>query len=144
MVAQANVKELKSEPDRQEFIVSFTDFPITTISPRATKSITATVEPEPLVFGIDLGKSPVDALNKTHFNRNLFFWGWIYYRDAFPTTKPHVTEYCFKIGAIDYTFATQSVSFDFQECAEHNCTDENCKDRQQIISAVERPNAPAN
>jgi hypothetical protein len=70
-----------------------------------------------------------------------FFWGWLVYRDTFPNTEPHVTEFCLKTTKIqphqppdgDYTF-------DATVCSHHNCVDEFCEDYTAMTQLFSRRN----
>ena len=61
------------------------------------------------------------------------FWGWIVYRDIFPNSKIHVTEFCLKTTQIvpdghgDY-------GFDATVCDHHNCVDEFCEDYAEMVT----------
>jgi hypothetical protein len=61
-----------------------------------------------------------------------FFWGWMIYRDTFPNTKVHITEFCWKATKIEMLDDGQ-YDFEGTDCAHHNCVDEFCEDYQSII-----------
>jgi hypothetical protein len=145
------IQELSAEPTDEQFRGPYTHFPAIAIPPKATRAerIPRPI-PEPLIFGIDLG--PVITAKsgtRTYFNRNLFVWSWVYYRDVFPKTKPHVTEFCNQLTGIN--FVTQNynplpgqstagnLNFSYAGCRSHNCDDEQCKDYQAIVELAERP-----
>ena len=65
-----------------------------------------------------------------------FFWGWLIYRDTFPKTKPHVTEFCLKSTKIKQEGA--DYSFDATVCGHHNCVDEFCEDYTTITQLVSK------
>jgi hypothetical protein len=69
-------------------------------------------------------------------DRNVFFWGWIIYRDVLPRTPLHVTEFCQELDGITATPQTKTVFLSFGNCSYHNCTDEYCGDYHQLINAV--------
>lgn len=61
-----------------------------------------------------------------------YVWGWLLYKDVFPNTKVHVTEFCFKSTSItptgsDYDFAATV-------CNGHNCVDEFCDDYSAMVT----------
>jgi hypothetical protein len=77
----------------------------------------------------------------------MFFWGWVVYRDVFPKTKPHVTEFCYHLAQASYVDKRQkpltvpqmpvvpeNISLDWDACKEHNCVDEYCKNYKTILS----------
>jgi hypothetical protein len=69
-------------------------------------------------------------------DKQSFLWGWVFYRDQFKGTNPHITEFCQKLTAIGYT--TQNmVQPVFTQCHEHNCVDDDCKDYKDITEMAE-------
>jgi hypothetical protein len=65
-----------------------------------------------------------------------YFFGWTYYRDTFPNTKPHVTEFCEHIDTVE-TAPHDAYRFTLSQCSEHNCVDEFCADYDAIIKRVQ-------
>jgi len=68
-----------------------------------------------------------------------FTWGWIVYRDMFPKTKPHVTEWCWKITEVKWKLDERGKRGDLPRitasaCTHHNCVDESCEDYAYITS----------
>jgi hypothetical protein len=63
------------------------------------------------------------------------FWGWVTYRDIFPKTPLHVTEFCQIMGAAILVRDTPQEPFRFgwTPCGHHNCADEQCDDYQRIV-----------
>jgi hypothetical protein len=68
-----------------------------------------------------------------------FFWGWVAYRDVFPGTKRHLTEFCRELGFVGYRPSNQNVSLSFDSCRHHNCTDESCEDYEEILKMFPGP-----
>jgi hypothetical protein len=75
-----------------------------------------------------------------------YIWGSIRYRDVFPMTNAHVTEYCFVLTRIESEGArdlTGDVVGEWHTCLYHNCSDEDCPDYKEQIEgyrpAVIRP-----
>lgn len=60
------------------------------------------------------------------------FWGWILYRDIFPGTKVHLTEFCLKANDISRDDDLQ-YQFHGATCDHHNCIDDFCLDYSSII-----------
>lgn len=64
-----------------------------------------------------------------------FAWGWVAYRDVFPNTPIHLTEFCKHIlaisrhGAADYRLT-------YNDCEAHNCTDHDCPDYEAVVAPV--------
>jgi hypothetical protein len=76
-------------------------------------------------------------------------WGWMAYRDIFPGTQVHVTEYCYSMTELSeitepgQPFEPNSPGFHhrrftFVACARHNCTDENCEDYKDVARNLEK------
>jgi hypothetical protein len=58
-----------------------------------------------------------------------FFWGWMVYRDIFPKTKAHVTEFCYRVMEINKRQGgKEEYRFNADACKSHNCVDEFCED----------------
>ncbi len=62
----------------------------------------------------------------------VIFYGWVTYRDIFPDTPEHLTEFCRGLSFFLAQGGKGSVSWDF--CPVHNCTDEDCPDYQERIT----------
>ena|SRR5579859_3796581 len=135
---------MPAEPTDEQFRGRFRKLPVTRIGPKSTRGVRADPVPEPLIFGVDLG--PVittNSVTKTRFNNHLFIWGWAYYRDVFPKTKPHVTEFCTRItGAnlLPNQAGGSTISFTQGDCKGHNCDDDQCRDYKDIVEIGENPN----
>lgn len=66
-----------------------------------------------------------------HGTMHLYFWGWATYRDIFPNTPTHRTEFCYKLTQVDGNPVTSKVRFVSTHCREgHNCIDEECDKRK--------------
>jgi hypothetical protein len=68
-----------------------------------------------------------------------WMWGWIVYRDTFPRTKTHVTEWCWKVIEITWKLddngrRTGKPDITATTCAHHNCIDEFCEDYASIAA----------
>ena len=86
----AEMKELPTEPTDEQFKGPYSHFPVIGIPPKGSRGVRV-IPPiaEPLIFGVDLGPTiTAKSAAQTHFNRQLFVWGWVYYRDVFPKTRP--------------------------------------------------------
>jgi hypothetical protein len=69
---------------------------------------------------------------------HLYFWGWTTYRDIFPNTNTHLTEFCAEIIGIassipDIADPKAQFSISSMVCRTHNCYDEDCPDYKERI-----------
>ncbi len=153
VAGSAEMMELQAEPTEEQFRGPYSHFPMIGLAPKTSRDFRVMPAlPEPLIFGIDLGPTiTAKSTTKTHFNRQLFVWGWIYYRDVFfPGTKPHVTEFCNHIAGVNFVTANLNplasqvpgagINFVYDTCVSHNCDDEQCSDYQTIMETAEKPN----
>jgi hypothetical protein len=72
-----------------------------------------------------------------------YVWGWMVYRDVFPFTKPHITEVCQlvdTVGKVDTGNVGNPPTYNtsFIYCAQHNCTDEECSDYNEMMEFTKR------
>ena len=70
-----------------------------------------------------------------------FYWGWMLYKDIFPKTKTHVTEFCLRVNEIKWKVSSNGKPvgkpyFTATTCAQHNCMDDFCEDYATIIHAA--------
>ncbi len=68
-----------------------------------------------------------------------FYWGWLVYRDIFPQSKIHVTEFCWKVNEIKWKISENGERvgrphFSASACSHHNCVDEFCDDYATITA----------
>jgi hypothetical protein len=85
----------------------------------------------------DLLPSELSAFkgSETVPNRN-YFWGWIVYRDIFPNTKIHVTEFCQRMSKVMVYGDEKTLYFYSEQCKAHNCTDETCSDYSAMAAKI--------
>jgi hypothetical protein len=106
----------------------------TTIGPKATINTVASSEPEGKVF-------------QANPNVPLLLWGIATYRDIFPDTKPHLTEFCVMLTSMEMTvnpakppprppYNPEDITFNFTTCQYHNCVDQECKDYTRIAAKL--------
>jgi len=57
---------------------------------------------------------------------HLYFWGWAKYRDIFPNTPDHLTEFCMELTDLRFVRAEQRFQPEWVSCISHNCYDEEC------------------
>ena len=139
----AMLADLRMEPTEDQFKSHYSEFSTMSIPPQGFANLPVTPEhlPETSLFGMDLGKSvTVDMTVKAPVEHNLFVWGWEYYRDVFPNTKPHVTEFCRHITGINFRADQPEphIEFVYSGCRKHNCDDQQCKDYKEIVRMVEK------
>lgn len=99
------------------------------IGAKSTQIINGPDSPNSFLFGKD----------GQHLQGDLpFLWGWVAYRDVFPNTEPHITEFCRVVVKAGYVPATadkpQRPNFDFRTCFKHNCTDKECEDYDKVVA----------
>jgi len=104
-----------------------------TVGPKATQELGARHIDEALIFGHDLADNLSDMSTAT-IQPNIFSWGWVVYRDVFPNTRPHVTEFCQVLTGASFILSpSPRITLDLGACREHNCTDNECKDYDKIM-----------
>jgi hypothetical protein len=138
---------LRAEPTDLEFLGPNINQPIGEIGPRGTTMMGPIVKPNEFVMG-NYPFTPASVTSQEFqkfFNsRKVFVWGWVGYRDVFPNTAPHVTEFCklIKTVGIELSNGTAPSLTRFvptvilESCVKHNCTDESCKDYPNIAAKV--------
>jgi hypothetical protein len=59
-----------------------------------------------------------------------YIWGWARYRDVFPSTPRHLTEFCYEVEVVPLdSNHSQPAGIRLENCKQHNCSDEECKSR---------------
>ncbi|MFZ0279287.1 MAG: hypothetical protein WA254_08730 [Candidatus Sulfotelmatobacter sp.] len=131
---------LHEEPSEEEFVGTETNRPIGEIGPKVTKRVGQLLEQDDFVLGgyslLQIGDQGFHAYLASH---DVFFWGWVAYRDIFPTTNPHITEFCEHMtGIIAFNDASGSLvpKLQFSECRQHNCVDDHCQDYKAMADLV--------
>lgn len=91
------------------------------------------IAPKAVAYGGRVSVPP-NALTGVREGRiRLYFWGWAAYRDVFQESKPHLTDFCQELTAIDGDITTaENVRFVFTMCESHNCADETCEDYAEV------------
>jgi hypothetical protein len=86
--------------------------------------------------------SSFDQTKVVRSQRRIFLWGWIGYRDIFPTSKVHITEFCQRVTRVLATGppgagVASGITFNTVICSDrHNCVDEQCADYKRIAALV--------
>ncbi len=114
------------------------------IGPKSKKSIALISKSDAFMFGEGFDvKAPI-VPQIFPGGKSPFLWSWIVYRDVFPNTKPHLTEYCTQIVGTqvdrdslpDHPVFRSSIS----NCSHHNCADERCDDYDRVVSLAYEKN----
>jgi hypothetical protein len=129
----ARMDALPGEPDDQVFKSNVPQIPSISIGPRASVFASSVNEYESSIFGNDL---PIVLSAPPTPKPNLYLWGWIAYRDIFPGTKTHVTEYCLHLAGIGINSQHDALIWSWDHCQTHNCTDEYCYDYANIAAKI--------
>jgi hypothetical protein len=140
-----NVRKLLEEPNQELFLgdknlVHETSY----LGPKAKTSQT---HRELLSFYI--GDREITSTRK--YAKGVFFWGWTVYRDVFPKTKMHLTEFCQEMDTFVGNVPSDTKTFfpppvvneyrmHYVGCKQHNCVDEYCKDYEEISNLLPKPN----
>jgi hypothetical protein len=109
-----------------------------TIGSKQNHTIGPIFKTDKYIFGENLGIdfSHIGQLKPMIFSKEIYFWGWLLYRDVFPHTDIHLTEFCEHFSGMTVNPKEETLTVQFSYCGEHNCTDKYCKDYQQIVDAV--------
>jgi hypothetical protein len=96
---------------------------------------------EPLSVLLPNAPMTIAAIQSVTYTGPRFtFWGWFSYRDIFPKTPIHVTEWCQIMVDIAGRPNTEGFGpniawqFNFENCEHHNCADDDCPDHAQIVA----------
>lgn len=140
--------DLAKEPTDEEFISKKAvppSTPVTVVGPKQRLEIGPLSIPEEVMTG-DLSRHGNDKYTyATTFDHGLFIWGWVLYRDVFPSTSQHLTEFCLEKTGVAMTSSspakpTDMTTFSFNPCQHHNCTDQDCPNYREVIGLVSRHN----
>jgi hypothetical protein len=79
----------------------------------------------------------------------IYAWGWIVYKDIFPNTPIHVTEFCNHLLATGYTApdsdnplpppvtSNSTITTNWESCKKHNCIDQYCEDYDEVVKLLQ-------
>jgi hypothetical protein len=126
---------LLENPTEDQFKGDISFSTTTTIGPKATREVGPITKSERDSFGADLGEITgfVRIAEERKNYPRLTMWGWAVYRDQFPNTTPHLTEFCRKFYSVS-SIPPNGFQYTFGDCSSHNCTDEDCDDYPQITA----------
>ncbi len=127
----------RSFGQREVTEADFLDLPISqeiTVSPKRSIDLGPVMRGLEMTAGIDLRYPPFNQ--PVHVQKDkIFFWGIVFYRDVFPKTPIHLTEFCWNLSNIAFTKEGQAQPF-YGICTSHNCTDMYCSDYKQLIKRL--------
>jgi hypothetical protein len=97
----------------------FADLGVTQVAPFV-------LAPKDRMFGgvLEIPLATFTAMNAIP-NSHLYLWGWALYQDIFSPVQ-HVSMFCSEMTPIRGDPTRPGTTFSFQQCAHHNCTDEEC------------------
>ena len=127
---------LPSEPDRDVFIGEETQSGGSNVVIGGKARVDTTsrrVNPPPSAQPSQVLKGPGTLLLK----KGIFIWGWIVYKDVFPRTKAHLSEFSVYVNGVRYDMGGKT-QMGFIPSDTHNCVDEDCEDYERIISQTIR------
>jgi hypothetical protein len=105
------------------------------IGAKSTRRIGAIQESESFVLGgFSLSASDREKVARLLKLGKVCIWGWVAYRDVFPHTPPHITEFCEHIVGIESD--AKPIRVHTQPCKEHNCSDERCNEYATITNML--------
>ncbi len=144
VIAQAFATDyISDEPTDEQFKSAEIGRQTAAVGPRSSRNVGNFKDPETSLFGKQLPYDLRSMVGKTTEQVDLsaksrFFWGWIAYRDVFPWTGLHITEFCeqaVQANVVSHDVGSQpGFSFLYASCRQHNCADEYCEDYQAIIN----------
>jgi hypothetical protein len=102
-----------------------------TVGPKAPYTVGPALKADSFVFGQPVDLKHPERIRPLKIERHIYFWGWAAYRDIFPDTPRHLTEFCAVLNGISVSRSGQ-IQLTFVKCPEHNCTDEYCNDYKAI------------
>ncbi len=121
------------EPTEKQFIGNPNFVPIT-LGPKALQPIGPKRRFEKEIYGADLGLH-FEKLRPGMKPKSFVLWTWMVYRDVFPHTDAHVTEFC--EGLTDAFIRQGAINFITRSCGQHNCTDKDCADYDEIVKLAQ-------
>ena len=101
---------------------------VTYAGPKMPLSTSPVIKPDSF---IPMLSNPKDVATWTGHH---YVWGWVSYRDIFPGTKRHVSEFCKELIRVRTppTPDSDTAVARFSDCPRHNCADEDCDDYKAI------------
>lgn len=122
------------EPTEEAFKGQSAEFQVATVGPRTPQGVNLMDREETFLFGEELS-DPLTYIPPIRDKKTLFLWGWIAYRDIFPDTAPHITEFCRELDSIMLA-DNGRLRFGLNNCLKHNCVDDKCPDYKDIVDIM--------
>jgi hypothetical protein len=140
VIQRFSIHRLPAEPDGkvfwgQEEISGAPQSP-TVVGPKGTISVGPVIVLESYILPkIPARRRGTYVVNTDQYT---YFWGWVAYRDIFPGTRRHVSEFCtYLVGGFAEELSERSpMEFKYRMCKDHNCTDEDCTDYEQLLATL--------
>jgi hypothetical protein len=140
-ISFSGADDLTSEPMGDIFsgTASMMAYDYIVIGPMTKKSIAILSRPDAFMLGEDFDVTVRNWVPRPFpGGKSPFLWAWVVYRDVFPNTKPHLTEYCAQI--LNTQVARDSLPdhpifrANIATCQHHNCADEKCEDYSKVVA----------
>lgn len=136
---------LPNEPTERQFAVRPWVFTTVIGAKDASRSVGSITTTEVKFFGNEMPHSSKDIVSMPIHTLHLggpgrYLWGWVTYRDIFPNTPLHLTEFGRVLRSVGINKENPKNPFDFtwSPCAHHNCADKYCDDYKQIVALSSR------
>jgi hypothetical protein len=116
--------------DRRAYIEGF-------VGPKRTLAVGKAQHSDTYLFGAPL---PTIHLETTvPLPKSIYLYGWAVYRDIFPNTKVHLTEFCLQLEGVGTHLPTTPggdivYNLPMAACHTHDCTDEYCTNYKQMVA----------
>ena len=136
IVGDFHSERLSREPDDKKFRTPVPGQPFnqTTLGPKATEFVGSRSFPEADILYSDMGDDPRRMHERVR--PGTFIWGWAAYRDVFPDTPTHVTEFCAFLAGYRINPDQNTITPMYGNCAKHNCNDQYCPDYREILKML--------
>jgi hypothetical protein len=144
MVRFFDIQEVPLGPNEQQFIGSELSTTHIAIGPKAPSQFGRLERPDSFLglrFDAQRGFTRHGAWPM------VYTWGWMAYKDVFPHTALHLTEFCQRLNDVGFNPSTTTgiaptLHLKFDDCKSHNCEDEQCEDYKQIYEVVAKTLKP--
>jgi len=94
--------------------------------------------PPRTTFTTEIPVRPDHIDDAIKYKTSLYVWGTINYIDIFK--QPHLTEFCAKYEGAEKTADSDSITYNFEQCPTHNCTDADCPKKQGYDDSIDCEN----
>jgi hypothetical protein len=138
--------DLTGEPTEEQF-ENHVGSPSGIIGPKSPRTFGRVYKPDSF-FGITKIRGRTDVDTAVSIGGKIpYYWGWMIYRDVFPNTKTHITEFCQRVFSVTVNSelgpsSPPQYGISYESCDHHNCIDETCEDYEQMIAKHGRDGSP--